>query len=149
MSHRFESCIRSRGLRSCPVDPAKIDREMAEARNDLASAKNSLRESDHKWAIIKAYYSMFHACKSLVFSAGYCEKSHDCLIIAVQELFIASGRLPSSIVTAVRDAKSAREVADYGLTYSDEAADAIIRDATEVYRVILDYHRNGSGENSR
>jgi uncharacterized protein (UPF0332 family) len=149
MSHKFDSCIKSRGLRPCPVDPAKVEREIGEARNDLASAKLSLQQSDHKWAIIKAYYSMFHACKSLVYGAGYSEKSHDCLIVAVQDLFVASGRLPPSVVAAVRDAKSAREAADYGLTYGDDAAIAIIRDAEAVYHAASEYLSGGPATTRR
>ena len=139
MSHKFDNCLKNRGLRKCPVDRMKIEREITEAGKDLASANASFNQSDFKWAIIKAYYSMFHACKSLVFSVGYIEKSHDCVIIAVEELFIGSGKLPSKIVDHVRDAKSAREAADYGLTYGDAAAKMIIEEAEEVYRLISEY----------
>ena len=59
-----------------PANRATVERELTEAKGDLDSAKKSLLESDFKWTIIKAYYSMFHACKSLLFSAGYVEKSH-------------------------------------------------------------------------
>jgi len=149
MSHHFEGCLKSRGLRRCAVDPAKIEREITEARKDLASAQNSLLQSDYKWSIIKAYYSMFHACKSLLFSAGYVEKSHDCLIFAMQELFVDPGLLPSTLARTVRDAKSAREAADYGLTYSDDAARMIVQDAEEVYRIVAAYHSKGPSLGSR
>ena len=50
---------------------------------------------------------MFHAGKSLLYSVGYDEKSHECVIIAVEELFTTTGKLPSSIVSNIRNAKSA------------------------------------------
>lgn len=139
MSHRFDQCLTSRGLRPSPVDPAKVEREIAEARGDLSAAIRTLEQADHKWAIIKAYYSIFHACRSLVYSAGYTEKSHDCVIVAVQDLFVARGILPAFVATAMREAKAAREAADYGLSYNDEAAVAIIRDAEEVCRIVTAY----------
>lgn len=141
MSHRFQKCIDSRGLRKCQVDSEKVEREITEAKNDLESAKASLQGSDHKWAIIKAYFSMFHACKSLLFSEGYSEKSHDCVIIAVGKLFTDTGKLPPLIVTNIRSAKTAREAADYGCTYGADSARGAIEDAEEVYRIISEYHK--------
>ena len=139
MSYKFDNCLQSRGLRKCPVDTEKIKRELIEARNDLTSAKASFDQSDYKWAIIKAYYSMFHACRSLLFREGYSEKSNDCVIVAVQELFVSTGKLPSEIVEHMREAKSAREAADYGLTYGNDAARMIILEAEDVLRILSEY----------
>lgn len=140
MSSRFRDCISRRDLRKCVIDANKVKREIAEAKNDLASSKTSLKESNYKWAIIQGYYSMFHACKSLLYSVGYEEKSHECVIIAVEELFTDTGRLPSSIINNIRNAKSAREAADYGCTYGVNAAQGIIQDAEDTYRIISSYH---------
>jgi len=139
MSHRFDRCIESRGLRRAPADPARVEREIAEARADLSAAKRTLEKADYKWAIVKAYYAIFHACRSLVYSAGYSEKSHDCVIVAVQDLFVAPGTLPAFVATAMREAKAAREAADFGLTYDDGTAGAIVRDAEEVCRIVTAY----------
>ncbi len=116
-----------------------VEKEIAEAKKDLDSAKKSLLESDYKWTIVKAYYSLFHACKSLLFSAGYVEKSHDCLIVAVEELFTDRGILPPSIVSDTRRAKTARESADYGMTYGESSAKGTVQDAEEVFRVVAEY----------
>jgi uncharacterized protein (UPF0332 family) len=139
MSHRFDRCLESRGLRRSPVDPARVARELAEARADLSAAERTLEQGDCKWAIVKAYYAIFHACRSLVYSAGYSEKSHECVIVAVQDLFVSPGALPAFVATPMREAKAAREAADYGLTYDETAAGAIIRDAEEVCRVVASY----------
>lgn len=118
----------------------KVKREIDEAKNDLESAKISLIETNYKWAIIQGYYSLFHAFKSLLYSAGYEEKSHECVIIAVEELFTDTGKLHLSIISNIRNAKSAREAADYGCTYGVNAAQGIIRDAENAYRIISEYH---------
>jgi uncharacterized protein (UPF0332 family) len=139
MSYKFTSCIETRGLRKCVVSRDIIEKDILESRNDLISAKTSLDEADFKWAIIKAYYSMFHGGKSLVLSAGYTEKSHECVIIAVEELFTRRGNLPGSVVVHLKEAKSAREAADYGLTYGENAAHIMIKEAGEVYLHISGY----------
>jgi uncharacterized protein (UPF0332 family) len=139
MSHRFTNCLNTRGLRKFPVDRSIIEKELQESRKDLESARKSLQEQDYKWTIIKAYYSMFHAGKSLILSAGYIEKNHDCLIIAVEELFANKGLLPPAKVTDFRNAKTARESADYGLTYGKDSAEGTVRDAESMHRSVLAY----------
>lgn len=52
--------------------------------------------------------------------------------------------LPAFVATPMREAKAAREAADYGLAYNDGAADAIIRDAEEVCRVVIVYLRGST-----
>ena len=122
-----------------PASRATVERELTEAKGDLDSAKKSLLESDFKWTIIKAYYSMFHACKSLLFSAGYVEKSHECLIAAIEELFTDRGILPPAIVSDLRRAKTAREAADYGLTYGEASANGTVQDAEQIFDIISGY----------
>ena len=59
MSSRFRDCITNRYLRKCLIDSNKVRREIAEAKNDLDSAKISLKETAYKWAIIQGYYAIF------------------------------------------------------------------------------------------
>lgn len=139
MSYRFTTCLNNRGLRKFPINKSNIEKEIRESRNDLESAQKSLRELDYKWTIIKAYYSMFHAGKSLVMSAGYIEKTHDCLIVAVEELFIDKGILPRSMVVDFRNAKTAREAADYGLTYGKDSAEGTVQNAEQMFQFVSEY----------
>ena len=149
MSSKFRNCISNRGLRKIPINTRDIEAEMREAESDLESAKRSLVEPDYKWTIIKAYYSMFHAFKSLAFSVGYTEKSHECLIVAIEELFIDKGLLPASLVTDIRSAKTAREAADYGLTYGQASAEGTVRDAEQIYQIVSSYlTKKGHGRTS-
>lgn len=131
-------------MRRCAIDHERVKRELNEAEFDLLSAKESLRTSDMKWAIVKGYFSMFHACKSLIYSAGYDEHSHDCLVIAVEELFTEKGLIPDEIIRNFRNAKTARESADYGLTYGEATARGVICDAEKAFLVISAYHATRS-----
>jgi uncharacterized protein (UPF0332 family) len=150
MSTKFRNCISNRGIRKIPLNTRDIEAEMREAESDLESAKRSLGEPDYKWTIIKAYYSMFHAFKSLLFSVGYTEKSHDCLIVAVEELFTDKGLLPASLVADIRNAKTARESADYGLTYGRASAEGTVKDAEQIYQIVSSFlTRKGPGKTPR
>lgn len=144
MSYKFQNCKNRRLLRKCAIDRERVKREIAEAEHDLLSAKESLRASDMKWAIVKGYFSMFHACKSLLYSAGYDEHSHDCLIIAIEEIFVEKGLIPHEIISDIRNAKIARESADYGLTYGEATAQGVISDAEQVFQSVAEYHASHS-----
>jgi uncharacterized protein (UPF0332 family) len=146
MSSKFEQCLRNRGLRKVPSRERNVEGEIREAGKDLESARRSLGEQDYKWTIIKSYYSMFHALKSLLFVAGYRKGSHECLVVGIEELFVAKGLLPASLATDLRHAKAAREAADYGLTYGRDAAEGILKDAAEVHRIASEFlAEKGSG----
>ena len=43
----------------------------------------SCEKKNYKWAIIQAYYSIFHGTRALLFKAGYREESHFALKIAL------------------------------------------------------------------
>ena len=140
MSFKFKKCESENRLLKIPINSAYIEKEIIEAKKDLESANNLLQHPDLKWAIVSSYFSMFHAFKSLLFSAGYEEKrSHDCLITAIEELFVNKSLLPRSIIASIREAKDSRESADYGLTYSIERARKSVTDAKEVYNEIVQY----------
>ncbi|UUX93241.1 HEPN domain-containing protein [Methanoplanus endosymbiosus] len=77
------------------------------------------------------YYSQFHSLKALVFSEGYREKSHSCLLYAVEALFVDTGRIDYSVVENFSDAMRMREDADYGCFYNAESAESVVNTAGE------------------
>jgi len=63
----IQDCLRERFL--VKVEPASdlIEKELAEAAYDFEKAENAFEEEDWKWAIVKAYYGMFHAARAMLF----------------------------------------------------------------------------------
>ncbi len=59
MRYQFEQCISKGKIVKINIDSDLISKEMQEAGNDLNSCEKSLKESNFKWAIIQAYYSIF------------------------------------------------------------------------------------------
>jgi uncharacterized protein (UPF0332 family) len=127
----FEKCLKENRL--VRMEPSKdiILKEMENARFDLQRAKNSYKEDDCKWAMVQAYYAMFHAAKAMVLQKGYREKSHQCLIAALSELYVKTGDLDAEAVEDFELGMNLRHQADYGLVYDKDAADACIEKATE------------------
>ena len=122
MLKEFENCLKLRRLIAYNIDLGLITKELKESELDLENAENSLKEKRYKWATVQAYYCMFHASKALVLKAGYREKSHDCLLIALKELYESKGLIDKELIDLFETVMNAREDADYGLIYSEDIA---------------------------
>lgn len=128
----FERCVQTGRLERVAPDVAWVSRELEAAGYDLARARRSLRQRDAKWAIVQGYYAMFHAAKAMVLSAGYREKSHVCLAIALRHIFVDGGRLDDADVERLVGALELRNQADYDLTYSMDVASIVVDDAASL-----------------
>lgn len=133
-SRRLKELIEKRRIVRIEIDTNLIEKEMNAAKYDLEKAKKSLNDKDFKWATVKAYYSMFHSARALLFSKGFREKSHRALAEAIVELFVKTNVLEESFVDGFLEAMEIREEADYGLIYSEESAEDVIRNAEESLR---------------
>ncbi|MEW5955968.1 MAG: HEPN domain-containing protein [Candidatus Micrarchaeota archaeon] len=114
------------------IKPAEdlVAKEFREAAYDFSRAKKAFDEEDFKWATVKAYYSMFHAAKAVLFKIGLQEKSHYVISEVLEELS-KDGKLESSFVDDFRAAMAARMEADYHYEYSEKSAEQIIEIAKE------------------
>ena len=63
---------------------------------------------------------MFHSGRALLYSKGYREKSHSALLEALTALFVRTGLLERDYIDDLRDAKSMRDSADYGMIFSED-----------------------------
>jgi uncharacterized protein (UPF0332 family) len=101
------------------------EKEWKESDSDLEEAEKELGSKGYKWAIIKAYYAMFHSAKAVLFLLGLKERSH----FAVGEMlgiFSREGRLEASYVNDFKGAMSAREGADYHYAYDQRTAEEMV-----------------------
>jgi len=74
---------------------------------------------------------MYHSARALVFSKGYREKSHFCLYVALQELFVEQGLLEVDLVESFHGSMRMRESADYREYFSQEGALLVIERAEQ------------------
>jgi uncharacterized protein (UPF0332 family) len=102
----FEECIEKGKLRKFPAGDRLFAKELKSAEEDLVEAKGSYQNKKFKWATIQGYYSMFHTARALVYSQGFREKSHYCLIMALKELFVNKKLLSPKIAEMLQHGKT-------------------------------------------
>lgn len=131
MGKDFEDCLKRSKIVKFTVARKLVQRELGTALEDLKTAQESLKRGNGKWATIQAYYAMFHTARALLYSRGYREKSHYCLIVAIKSLFVESGDLDVRFVEAFQTAKVLRENADYENEFSMESAMELVEKSVQ------------------
>lgn len=121
----ISECIEKGYLRKIEPDKKIIEKEINESMYDLEKAKKALSDNDFKWAIIKSYYSMFHAARAVLFSVGYREKRHFAVQVFLEDL-AKEGRIESVFVDYFSFSMESREDADYKYIYTEETASDIL-----------------------
>jgi uncharacterized protein (UPF0332 family) len=129
IGYSLQQLIRERKITRIKPDSKVVLKEIEAAEYDLKMAQKTLTDNDAKWATVKAYYSMFHSARALLYSAGYREKSHRALLAALDVLFVKTGKLPTDLLLAFEDGMDLREEADYGMIFSEGSASDLITDA--------------------
>jgi uncharacterized protein (UPF0332 family) len=113
------------------------------AEEDLAEARDRFVHGKYKYATINAYYAIFHGARALIYSKGYRERSHFCLSVALEALFVDEGILAGRYVRRLQDTMALREAADYSGLFSKEGASMSISNAEEFIGVAGDLVRPG------
>lgn len=104
-----------------------VHKEFRVGERDFETAQKSLLDGNFKWAVIQAYYAIFHAARALLFKSGYREESHSALKITFKALYIETGILSIDAYNALERGMSLREMADYKETYSQSGAENLIQ----------------------
>ncbi len=127
----FKECLKKGKIKPFPRAKNLATKELAAAEDDLSEAQDRFRNGRFKYATINAYYAIFHAARALLYSKGYRERSHFCLSVALESLFVESGLLGKRITSMLRNNMILREEADYGGSFSRENAQVGIANAWE------------------
>lgn len=112
-----------------------IPKELEAAKEDLEEAKNRFSSEKYKYATITAYYSMFHSARALLYAQGYREKSHHFLSVAIDALYVQTGKLDAGLSRAFLNAMILREEADYHSEFSKEGAGAAVQSAEDFLKI--------------
>jgi uncharacterized protein (UPF0332 family) len=129
---QFKECLAKAKIKKFIPAKKLVTKELKSAQDDLKVARDSFNGGNYKWATIQAYYSMFHAARALIYSKGYRERSHYCLIVAIKALFVTEGLLDIILVEAIQTAKILRENADYENEFSREGSQSLLDKAQEL-----------------
>ena len=131
MSSEFDRCIEKAKIVAFEKGPSLVSKELNSSAEDLLSSKESFGRENFKWATIQAYYSMFHTARALVYNKKYREKSHYCLVIALEHLYLKKRLIEKGFIESLTLGKDLRESADYRSTFSKEGADNLIKMADQ------------------
>ncbi len=118
----FEECLNKHKITFFPRARKLVRKEFSSAVEDLTEAKDRLSNGKYKYATINAYYSIFHAARSLLYSKGYRERSHHCLAAALEALFADRGLMDERLVRLFKESMALRENADYSANFSQDGA---------------------------
>ena len=121
----LEECLREGFLRKVEIDKKLVEKEMKEAEYDFKMAEKEFESKDFKWAIVKSYYSMFHASRAVLFSLGFREKRHFAVQVVLEDLN-KKEKLESIYLEYFGAAMEAREGADYRYVYSENIAKDVL-----------------------
>lgn len=128
----FNECLSKGRIKKFNPGVKLVSKELKSSKDDLTAGEASFADGNFKWATIQAYYSMFHAARALVYSKGYRERSHYCLIVALKVFFAAEGLLDIRLIEAIQIAKTLRENADYDNEFTKEGAQDLLEKAGEL-----------------
>jgi len=125
----FKDCVEKKRIIRFPEAKHLVEGEIKDAIDDLKSAREEFSKEGFKWATIKGYYSIFHSARALLHSAGYRERGHFCLYLAMKELFVKEGKMKADVAEDLKNSMGLREDADYSRKFSKKGADATIKAA--------------------
>src|SRR3972149_8018595 len=106
MSQSFKDCLEKKALYRSGDARRLAEKELDSAVADLGDAKFSSSKGRLKWAVIQAYYAMFHGARTLLYAKGYRERSHRCVVVGVEHLFAKEGLLDMKWIRALKNAMS-------------------------------------------
>ena len=133
LNPEFERCREKGKIIAFEKGTSLVGKELDSARDDLQASKESSDRGNYKWATIQAYYSMFHTSRGLIYAQKYREKSHYCLVVALEHLYLEKGFLPKKYIESLAIGKEMRESADYRSNFSRDGAGNLIKAAEEFF----------------
>lgn len=121
----INQAIEERILKRIKPDVELVKKEFNESDYDFKKSGKAFEEGDYKWAIVQAYYSMFHSARAVLFKLGFQEKRHSAIIPVLEDLD-SRGKLETTYVNDFKAGIFAREDADYHYSYFKESAKHMI-----------------------
>lgn len=111
---------------------------ISRARENLKGAEILLKEKNYRGAISRAYYAFFEAAHAALITKGLSAKTHAGLITLFGLHFVKTNIIPAKYIRFFKEAKEAREEADYKILkeFTKEETERIINTAKEFVGII-------------
>jgi uncharacterized protein (UPF0332 family) len=121
----FEECLKNRKIVVFRRAKRLVSKEILSAQQDLEEARDRLA----------------HAARALLYFQGFRERSHYCLLVALEALYVQRKLLEVRFVSSFKETMALRENADYLGAFSREGAEMSIRNALQFLEATEDLLR--------
>lgn len=133
----LEECFEKGLLRKGRIDKTKVVGSLKIAEHFLKRAVGNYRMEYFDTALLMAYNSLFHTARALLFSKGYIERSHFCLVLFLKKEFANTEIM--EYIKAMDNYRILRETIQYmGEGCSDKDAKEAIEDARKFLEKVKD-----------
>lgn len=141
----LEECFGKGLLRELKASKGMIDKELELADSNLAEAESLNQLGHFNAAVIFIYTAMFHSARAILFSDGYSERSHACLILYLNEKYVKTGKLETKFILAIDDLRTDRHKTLYGTpkSYEAEEVSELINTAAEFIEKVKNIIKRG------
>ncbi|MBU4332372.1 HEPN domain-containing protein [Patescibacteria group bacterium] len=111
---------------------------MSRAKENIEAAEILFEKKSYRGAVSRAYYGFFEAASAALITKGFFAKTHAGVIYLFEQHFVRTNEVPAKFSRFFREAKEAREEADYKFLEktTKEDAERIIKTAKEFIEVI-------------
>ncbi|MFH1715355.1 MAG: HEPN domain-containing protein [Elusimicrobiota bacterium] len=142
MRMNFKKCLENKKIFKSTEVKYLVGKEIKLAEEDLKKAHEGYEREEFRWPTIQCYYSMFHSTRALLYLKGYRERSHICLYIAMEELYVKKGLIDSEIVEVFKEARFLREDADYRGDFSQENLNKLLDNSRKMLKIAKSIMKN-------
>ena len=134
----FEECLRKHLIRKDESAIERMEKSLEISSRFLESARKNIEIEEYEMAEIAAYNAIFHAARALLFSKGYVERSHVCLIIALRHLYRDELEFIDYLDTFDKIRLSRHNIQYGGVTTDKKEAEYVLNFAREFLDVAMD-----------
>ena len=114
MRDRLDKCFK--GSKESPPrliqkepDLDRAEEHLAKAEINIAAMELMFQNKFFDWAIVTAYYSMYHATLAALWVIGIDARSHECAVLAFERFYARKGKVESRHVEYLHRAKELGE----------------------------------------
>ncbi len=90
-------------------DLETAEEHLAKAEMNLAAMELMFQNKFFDWAIVGAYYSMYHATLAALWAIGIDARSHECAVLAFERFYAKKGKVEGRYVGYLNRAKELGE----------------------------------------
>ena len=134
----FEECLRKHLIRKDESAIERVEKSLEISSRFLESARKNIEIEEYEMAEIAAYNAIFHAARALLFSKGYVERSHVCLIIALRHLYKNELEFIDYLDTFDKIRLSRHNIQYGGVTTDKKETEYVLNFAREFLDVAMD-----------